>query len=149
MIKNRRRQPGRDVKILSDRMLGIKGSAEHSRWTCIDRPSRSADEQLHNNAPHRKWLREKTTACVSLLVFLRIRRGTFPYSVEHDASTISQTLATTHCTNTTCVKLTIVTKKNRPKSSTTTFLEGERNVQSRVRAGLEPTQSRRLRVELL
>ena len=32
-IKNRRREPGRDVKILSDRMLRIKGSAEHSRCT--------------------------------------------------------------------------------------------------------------------
>ena len=50
---------------------------------------------------------ETTTACVSLLVFFRIRRGTFPYSVEDDASTISQT-PTTHYTNT-CVKLTIVT----------------------------------------
>ena len=50
---------------------------------------------------------ETTTACVSLLVFFRIRRGTFPYSVEDDASTVSQT-PTTHYTNT-CVKLTIVT----------------------------------------
>ena len=33
LIKNRRREQGRDVKILSARMLGIKGSAEHSRWT--------------------------------------------------------------------------------------------------------------------
>ena len=106
-IKNRRQEPGRDVKILSDRMLRIKGSAEHSRWTCVDRPSRSADEQLHNNAPHRKCLRKKTTACVSLLVFFRIRRDTFPYGVEDDASTISQT-STTNFTNT-CVKLTIVT----------------------------------------
>ena len=39
--------------------------------------------------------------------FLRIRRGTFPYSIEDDASRISQT-PTTHYTNT-CVKLTIVT----------------------------------------
>ena len=50
---------------------------------------------------------ETTTACVSLLVFFRIRRGTFPYGVEDDASTISQT-PTTHYTNT-CVKLTKVT----------------------------------------
>ena len=50
---------------------------------------------------------ETTTACVSLLVFFRIRRGTFPYGVEYDASTISQT-PTTHYTNI-CVKLTIVT----------------------------------------
>ena len=50
---------------------------------------------------------ETTTACVSLLVFFRIRRGTFPYGVEDDASTISQT-PTTHYTST-CVKLTIVT----------------------------------------
>ena len=50
---------------------------------------------------------ETTTACVRLLVFLRIRRSTFPYGVEDDASTISQT-PTTHYTST-CVKLTIVT----------------------------------------
>ena len=50
---------------------------------------------------------ETTTARVSLLVFFSIRRGTFPYGVEDDASTISQT-PTTHYTNT-CVKLTIVT----------------------------------------
>ena len=64
--KSRRREPGRDVKILSDRMLCIKGSAAHSRRKCVDRPPRSADEQVHNNAPHRKCLRKKTTACVSL-----------------------------------------------------------------------------------
>ena len=50
---------------------------------------------------------ETTTACVRLLVFFRIRHGTFPYGVEYDANTISQT-PTTHDTNT-CVKLTIVT----------------------------------------
>ena len=50
---------------------------------------------------------ETTTACVSLLVFFRIRRGTFPYGVEDDASIISQ-IPTTHYTST-CVKLTIVT----------------------------------------
>ena len=50
---------------------------------------------------------ETTTACVRLLVFFRIRHGTFLYGVEDDASTISQT-PTTHYTNT-CVKLTIVT----------------------------------------
>ena len=96
------------MKILSDKMLRIKSSAKHSRCTCVDSPSRSADEQFHNNVPHRKCLRKKTTACVSLLVFFRVRRGTFPYSLEDDASTISQT-PTTHYTNTTCVKLTIVT----------------------------------------
>ena len=50
---------------------------------------------------------ETTTACVSLLVFFRIRRGTFPYGVEDDASTISQTPTTQYIN--TCVKLTIVT----------------------------------------
>ena len=93
------------MKILSDRMLHIKGSAEHSRCTCENRPSRSAGEQLHNNAPHRKCLRKKTTACVTLFVFFTVRRGTFPYSTEDD-SNITQA---THYTNTTCVKLTIVT----------------------------------------
>ena len=64
-------------------------------------------KHTNNNAPHRKCLRKKATTCVGLLVFSRIRRDTFPYSVEDDASTISQT-PTTHYTNT-CVKLTIVT----------------------------------------
>ena len=50
---------------------------------------------------------ETTTACVRLLVFFKIRRSTFPYGVEDDASTISQT-PTTHYTST-CVKMTIVT----------------------------------------
>ena len=50
---------------------------------------------------------ETTTAFVSLLVFFRIRCGTFPYSIEDDARTMSQT-PTTHYTNT-FVKLTIVT----------------------------------------
>ena len=52
-------------------------------------------------------LSETMTACVRLLVFFGIRHGTFPYGVEDDASTISQT-PTTHYTNT-CVKLTTVT----------------------------------------
>ena len=67
MIKNRRREPGRDVKILSDRMLRIKGSTKHSSWTCVDRPSCSVDEKLHNNAPHRKYLRKRrlpASACL-------------------------------------------------------------------------------------
>ena len=42
------------MKILRDRMLRIKDSAEHSRCTYVDIPSRSADKQLHNNAPHEK-----------------------------------------------------------------------------------------------
>ena len=44
-------------------------------------PTVSADA-LHNNAPHRKGLGEKTTVCcVSMLlfVFFRIRRGAFTY----------------------------------------------------------------------
>ena len=94
------------MKILSDRMLRIKGSAAHSRYKCVDRSSRSADEQLHNNAPHRKCLPKKMTACVSLFVFHTIRRGTFPYSIEDGANTTSHTQAT-HYPNT-CVKLIIV-----------------------------------------
>ena len=92
------------MKILTDRMLHIKGSAEHSRCTCADRPPRSADKQLYNNAPHRKCLRKKTSACASLLVFFTARRGTFPYIIEDD----SNPTPTTHYTNT-CVKLTVVT----------------------------------------
>ena len=87
-------------------MLGIEGSAEHSRWTCVYRRSCSVDKQLHNSAAQ-KMPSETTTACVRLLVFFRIRRGTFPYGVEDDASTISL-IPTTHYINT-CVKLTIVT----------------------------------------
>ena len=45
-------------------------------------------KQFYNNAPHRKCLREKTTACVSLIVFFTIRCGTFPYSGgDDDANT--------------------------------------------------------------
>ena len=33
VIRNRRRDPGRDVKILSDRMLRTKDSVGHSRCT--------------------------------------------------------------------------------------------------------------------
>ena len=96
------------MRVRCDKMLWMKGSAEHSRCTCVDRPSRSSDEQVYNHAPHRKCLRKKTTACVSLFVLLTIRRDTFPYSIIEDgASTTSQT-STTHYTNT-CVKLTIVT----------------------------------------
>ena len=94
------------MKILSDRILGIKGSAEHSRWICVDRPSCSVDKKIRQRAAQ-KMPSETTSACVRLLVFFRIRRGTFPYGVEDDASTISLT-PTTHYTNT-CVKLTIVT----------------------------------------
>ena len=43
--KVRRREPGRDVKILSDRMLRIKGSAEHFRCTDL--------HALLNNFEHR------------------------------------------------------------------------------------------------
>ena len=43
----------------------------------------------------------------AFVVFFRIRHGTFPYIIEDDASTISQT-PTIHYINT-CVKLTIVT----------------------------------------
>ena len=50
---------------------------------------------------------KKVDCLRQLLVSFRIRRGTFPYSVEDDAGTISQT-PTTHYTNT-CVKLTKVT----------------------------------------
>ena len=38
---------GRDAKVLSDRLLRIKNSAEHSRCTHVDRPSHSADEQFN------------------------------------------------------------------------------------------------------
>ena len=85
----------------------MKDSAEHSRCTCVDRPSHFADEQLHDNVPHRKYLRTKTTVCVDLLVFVRIKHSTFPYSVGDGASTTSQR-PTTHYTIT-CVKLTILT----------------------------------------
>ena len=95
------------MKILSDRMLRIIGSAEHSRWTRVDRPLCSVDKKITQQRAAQKMPSETTTTCVSLLVFFRIRRGTFPYGVEDDASTISQT-PTTHYTNT-CVKLTIVT----------------------------------------
>ena len=41
------------MKILSDRLLRIKNSAEHSRCTYVDRPPRSADEQFNYTATRR------------------------------------------------------------------------------------------------
>ena len=86
----------------------MKGSAERSRCTRVDRPSRSAGERFPNDAPHRKCLREKrrlsASACWS--------------SIESDVA-LSRTVVgttliqpsqtpTTHDTNTR-VELTIVT----------------------------------------
>ena len=70
------------MKILSDRLLHIRVLLNIPViHVCVYRPSRSADEKLHNNAPDRKCLRKKTTACVSLFVLFRVRRGTFLYSI--------------------------------------------------------------------
>ena len=44
-MKNRRREPGRDAKILSDRMFRIRGSAGHSPCTDL--------HALLNNFEHR------------------------------------------------------------------------------------------------
>ena len=41
------------MKILSDRLLRIKNSAEHSRCTYVDRPSRSVDEQFNYTTTRR------------------------------------------------------------------------------------------------
>ena len=41
------------MKILSDRLLRIKNSAEHSRCTYVDIPSRSADEQFNYTTTRR------------------------------------------------------------------------------------------------
>ena len=90
------------MKIRCDRMLRMKGSAEHSRYTCVYRPSRSVDEQLHNNAPHKECLRKKTTACVSPFVFFTIRCGTFPYSIEDDAASVQQAKHQPHITTPDC-----------------------------------------------
>ena len=60
MIKSCRREPGRDVKILSDRMLRIKGSAGHSRCTDL--------HALLNNFEHRVSL----TGFYALKVLLNI-----------------------------------------------------------------------------
>ena len=85
----------------------MKGSAEHSRCTCVDRPSRSADEQFHNNAPHRKASEKKrlpASACLfsleSGVAFSRTVLGTTP---------VQQAYHQPHITPNTCVKLTIVT----------------------------------------
>ena len=44
------------MKILSDKMLRIKGSAEHYRDTCVDRPSCSTHEQFRaQGSAHRAY----------------------------------------------------------------------------------------------
>ena len=64
-----------------------------------------------NNAPDRKCLREKTTACISLFVFFRIRHGTFPYSYSgrDDAKIVQPSNTPTRLDTNMRVKLTIVT----------------------------------------
>ena len=85
----------------------MKGSAEHSRCTCVDRP-----HALLNNytttlrTENVSEKRRLPTACVSLFVFFTIGHGTFPYIIENDGSSTIQT-QTTHYTNT-CIELTIV-----------------------------------------
>ena len=64
------------MKILSDRMLGIKGSAEHSRWS-VDRPSCSVNKKLHN-APHRKCLRKRRLPASACLFSLESGVALFP-----------------------------------------------------------------------
>ena len=77
--KNRRREPGRDVKILSDRMLHIEGSsAQHSRCTCLDRHSRSADEQLHNNRAAQKMPSKKDDCLRQPVWFIYSQAWHFP-----------------------------------------------------------------------
>ena len=85
----------------------MKGSAEHSRCTCVDRPLALPMNNYTTKLRTENAFEKKTTACVSLFVFFTIRRGTFQYIIEDDCSSTSQT-PTTHDTNT-CVKLTIVT----------------------------------------
>ena len=108
-IKKRRREPGKDVKILSVRLLRIKNSAEHSSCTHVDRPSPSVDEQFNYTTMRRtENVFEKRRLPASACLFplesgVALSRTVF----EDDASTISQP-PTTHYTNN-CVKLTIVT----------------------------------------
>ena len=86
--------------ILSDRMLRIKGSAEHSRWTCVDRPSCSVDEKLHNNAPHRKCLRKRrlpASACLfSLESSMALSKCCFQIAVQQGLTTERLPCSTLH-----------------------------------------------------
>ena len=87
----------------------MKGSAEHSSCTCVDRPhplpmNNYTTTLRTENAFEKR--RRPASACL-FSVFFTIRRGTLHYIIEDDGSSTSQT-PTTHDTNT-CVKLTIVT----------------------------------------
>ena len=94
------------MKIVSDRMLRIKGSAEHFRWTCVNRPSCSVDEKLHDNAPHRKCLRKRRLpASACLFSFLSgvalsrtVLRTTRVQYAKHQP----------YITPNTCVKMTMI-----------------------------------------
>ena len=78
----------------------MKGSAEHSRCTCVDRahalPMNNYATTLHTENAFEK--RRLPTACGSLFIFFAIRHGTFPYIIENDGSSTSQT-PSTHYTN--------------------------------------------------
>ena len=88
-------------------MFRIKGSAVHSHCTCVDRPSRSAGEQFHNNAPHRKCLREKRLPASACLFSLESGEA-LSRTVVRTALIQPSEKPTTHDTNTR-VELTIVT----------------------------------------
>ena len=85
----------------------MKGSAQHSRCTCVDRPHALPMNNYTTTLRTENAFEKKTAACVSLFVFLTIRHGTFPYIIENDGSSTSQTPTTHYIT--TCVKLTTVT----------------------------------------
>ena len=85
----------------------MKGSSEHPCCTCVDRPHALPMNSYTTTLRTENAFEKKTTACVSLFVFFTIRHGTFPYIIENDGSSTSQT-PITYYTNT-CVKLTIIT----------------------------------------
>ena len=94
------------MKILTYRLLRIKNSAEHSRCTYVDSPSRSADDQFNNTTTRRTE---------NVFEKRRLRASACLFSLESGVA-LSRTVLrttpvqtpTTHYTNT-CVKLTIVT----------------------------------------
>ena len=57
-----------DVKILSERMLRIKGSAEHSRWPCVYKTFMFCRWKITQQCAVQEIPSERTIDCLSLLV---------------------------------------------------------------------------------
>ena len=95
------------MKILSDRILRIKGSAEHSRCKCVDRLLALSMYNYAQQCAAQKMPSKKDDCLRQPACFLYNQAWHFLVRIEDNANTTNHT-STTHYTNT-FFKLTIVT----------------------------------------